>query len=100
MEIKDLRIGNWIYSDDGILCKIIGFKEECLAWYVTKEFGLVIGEVKGEDLIRDALLAPTFGQVFSWAEENFGIYVSIEVDRTTYPKWAFEISYFLGIRGI
>ncbi|WP_157845061.1 hypothetical protein [Chryseobacterium indologenes] len=25
-EPQELRLGNWIYDDDGILCKIIGFQ--------------------------------------------------------------------------
>ena len=25
MNVKELRIGNWIYDEDGILCKVIGF---------------------------------------------------------------------------
>lgn len=76
--------------------KEIGFQEECLAWYVSKDFGLSIGGVNQDDLIRDGVLAPSFGQVFSWLEKEYGFYVSIGVDRTTYPKWAFEISYFFG----
>lgn len=42
----------------------LGFDEFCFAWYVSENYGLEFGSVVKDELIRDAVLAPTFSQAF------------------------------------
>ena len=44
----------------------LGFDEFCFAWYVSENYGLEFGGVVKDELIRDAVLAPTFSQTFRW----------------------------------
>ena len=53
--------------------KVLGYKEPCLAWYVSEKHGLELGEVKFDDLIKDGLLAPTWQSAFNWFREEYGI---------------------------
>jgi hypothetical protein len=53
--------------------KVLGYKEPCLAWYVSEKYGLELGEVKFGDLIKDGLLAPTWQSAFRWFREKYGI---------------------------
>lgn len=50
--------------------KELGFDESCFAWYVSKEYGLEIGKVIQTDLIKDAVVAPTFHQAFRFFREK------------------------------
>lgn len=43
-----------------------GFDEECFAWYVSKDYGLEIGAVVKSDMLRDAVIAPTYQQAIVW----------------------------------
>jgi len=53
--------------------KALGYKEPCLAWYVSEKYGLELGEVKFDDLIKDGLLAPTYHSTFKWFRDKHGI---------------------------
>jgi hypothetical protein len=44
----------------------LGFDEPCIAWYVSKSYGLEYGKVIKPDLIKEAVLAPLFSQAFRW----------------------------------
>ena len=50
--------------------KALGFDEPCLAWFVSEEHGLEIGEVVKSDLIKEGILAPTWQQAFRWFREK------------------------------
>lgn len=69
----------------------LGFDEPCYAWHVSENYGLTYGRVVQSDLLRDALIAPTNSQVFRWFRDEHNLYGEILMDRTTSPKWAFEI---------
>lgn len=58
-----------------IALKELGFDEPCIAWYVSEDYGLELGEVVQSDLLRDGLLAPLKQQVFKWFRENYKIHV-------------------------
>jgi hypothetical protein len=51
----------------------LGFDEPCIAWYVSKSYGLEYGKVIKPDLIKEAVLAPLFSQAFRWFREKYGI---------------------------
>jgi hypothetical protein len=71
--------------------KSIGFDEPCFAWYVSGSYGLEYGEVIKSDLIRDGIVAPTFSQAFRWFREKYNLFCEIQIDRTTEPKFCFDI---------
>ena len=48
----------------------LGFDEPCIAWYVSKSYGLEYGKVIKPDLIKEAVLAPLFSQAFRWFREK------------------------------
>ena len=49
-----------------------------------------------EDKHGDLVTAPTLEQVFNWLEEKHQIFIDIETDCTTYPKFAYSINKFVG----
>ena len=51
--------------------KELGFDEPCFAWFVSKDYGVEIGMVIKSDLIKEAILAPTFSQAFRWFREKY-----------------------------
>jgi hypothetical protein len=59
--------------------KQLGFDEPCIAWYVSKSYGLEYGKVIKPDLIKEAVLAPTFSQAFRWFREKYGLYSWIQL---------------------
>jgi len=59
--------------------KVLGYKEPCLAWYVSEKYGLELGEVKFGDLIKDGLLAPTWRSAFRWFRKKYGLYSWIQL---------------------
>lgn len=73
--------------------KELGFKEDCLAWYVSKNYGLEIGLPKYDDLIKDACLAPLWEQVFEWFRNNHKL--RIYVDSTTDGPNEFKYFYVI-----
>lgn len=56
----------------------LGLDEPCFAWHVSEQYGLELGRVVKEDLIRDAVLAPTFSQAFRFFRATYGWQHSIE----------------------
>jgi hypothetical protein len=48
----------------------LGFDEPCIAWYVSKSYGLEYGKVIKPDLIKEAVLAPLFSQAFRWFRDK------------------------------
>ena len=53
--------------------KTLGFDEPCFAWYVSEKHGLEYGKVIQSDLLRDAVIAPTFSQCFRFFREKYGL---------------------------
>ena len=56
---------------ESLALKELRFDEPCFAWYVSEKYGLEFGEVVKDELIRDAVLAPTFSQAFRWFREKY-----------------------------
>jgi hypothetical protein len=81
--------------EQALALKDLDFDEPCFAWYVSKEYGLEIGKVIQTDLIKDAVVAPTFHQAFRWFREKYGYYVDLFVDDD--KTFGFMISYFVEI---
>lgn len=87
------------------LLVIINFQEPCNHYYCEDddevyEFNYYEGDYSGwskglptENLPNDfRFLAPTQSLVIQWLEETFSVYIEIAVDKTTYPKFAYQIT--------
>ena len=61
--------------------KTLGFDEPCFSWYASENYGLEFGKVVKDNLIQDAVLAPTFSQAFRWFRKNYKLYIQV----TNYP---------------
>jgi hypothetical protein len=53
--------------------KQLGVDEPCFAWYVSKDYGVEIGIVIKSDLIKEAILTPTFSQSFRFFREKYDL---------------------------
>ena len=78
--------------------KELGFDEPCFAWYVSKDYGLEIGKVIQTDLIKDAVVAPTFHQAFKFFREKYNLDGSMSVDVWNKKTTSYRI--IGGIEGI
>ena len=75
--------------------KEIGFDEFCFAWYVSNEYGLEFGKVIQSDLIKDAVVAPTYSQAFRWFRKNYGL-CQIVIQNTD-KDWTYDVMSITGI---
>lgn len=67
------------------------FDEPCFAWYVSEKYGLEFGGVVKDELIRDAVLAPTFSQAFRWFRETYKLHYSIDYECSQHDhKWGYN----------
>ena len=71
---------DFVPYDIALELKQLGVDEPCFAWYVSKDYGVEIGMVIKSDLIKEAILAPTFSQSFRFFRENHKLdgFVQIE----------------------
>ena len=58
---------------EALALKELGFDETCFAWHVSEAYGLEFGRVIKDDLLNDAVLAPTWGAAFKWFREKYKI---------------------------
>ena len=101
--------------DLALRLKVLGFEESCLAYYESQDKNLVINynnlplteeqkkrpglyaiDNRNGVLPQWAVAAPTWQSAFDWFGDKYQLYPSIVVDHTSYPKYAFEISQFIG----
>lgn len=82
--------------------KALGFNEPCIAYFNSKaslstmsdDFEIYLTE--NDRWVSPACSAPTWQSAFDWFEVNHQLYPSIVIDQTSYPKYAYEISVFIG----
>ena len=75
--------------------KRLGFDEPCFAWHVSEKYGLEFGKVIQSNLIGDAVVAPTYSQVFRFFRENYGL-CQIIIQNTD-KDWTYEVMSITGI---
>jgi hypothetical protein len=78
----------FITYEQSLELKELGFDEPCLAWYVSAGGQIELGYVEKNHLLKDAVMAPLYQQVFRWFEEKYSLYV----DKKTYSN----VNEFLG----
>ena len=79
--------------DIALELKQLGFDKPCFAWYVSKDYGVEIGMVIKSDLIKEAILAPTFSQSFRFFREKYKYNHSIVF--TQHPFGTDEYQYMI-----
>lgn len=75
-ELESLFVG----YEQAVVLKELGFDEPCFAWYVSKDFGLEIGKVIQTDLIKDAIVAPTYSAAFRFFREKYNRLHTVNID--------------------
>lgn len=73
MSKQSIMNKEFVPYEEALALKELGFDEFCFAWYVSENYGLEFGGVVKDELIRDAVLAPTFSQAFRWFREKYNL---------------------------
>ncbi len=87
--------------------KVLGFNEMCFTYFMDgfiqpslnpKDYTYFdeMSSINKNMLNYLYVLAPTWQSAFDWFGDKYQLYPSIVVDQTSYPKYAFEISKFIG----
>lgn len=87
--------------------KALGFVEVCFTYFIDgfiqpslnpKDYTYFkeMSEINKNMLNYENVLAPTWQSAFDWFGEKYQLYASVVVDQTSYPKYAYEISKFVG----
>lgn len=114
---------NLVQYNEALELKQLGFNEKCIAEYFGKtltfyrnlsETVQVTIEGRLEWVKENTILSqyknsspnhfdkqftvcvPTYSQAFAWFREKHQLFHEIGVDQTTYPKFAFDITEFIG----
>ena len=83
---------DFVPYDIALELKQLEVDEPCFAWYVSKDYGVEIGMVIKSDLIKEAILAPTFSQVFRFFREKYGLFAEIKPYLIVGTDWWYKIS--------
>jgi hypothetical protein len=87
--------------------KVLGFNEMCFTYFMDgfiqpslnpKDYTYFdeMSSINKNMLNYLYVLAPTWQSAFDWFGDKYQLYPSIVIDQTSYPKYAFEISKFIG----
>jgi len=83
---------DFVPYDIALELKQLGVDEPCFAWYVSKDYGVEIGMVIKSDLIKEAILAPTFSQSFRFFREKYDLFAEIKPYLIVGTDWWYKIS--------
>jgi hypothetical protein len=73
----------FIHYEQAVDLKELGFDEPCFAWYGPTG---IFNDWESTDTI-----APLYQQCFKWFREKYNLHSEILLDKTTQPKYCFEI---------
>jgi hypothetical protein len=78
---------------EALALKELGFNKECFGYYTGDKMHLVIRPAMSRTNIPDSYMvtAPLYQQAFRWFREQFNLFCEIQIDRTTEPKFCFDI---------
>ena len=51
----------------------LGFNKPCFGWFISKNYGVTHGFATQENLLKDAIVAPTYSQAFDFFREKLGL---------------------------
>jgi hypothetical protein len=85
---------HFLTYEQSLAVKELGFDEPCLAWHVSKEHGLEIGQVYERDLIKDAVIAPLKSQFFKWVREKYNLrgFIGFRLDVKQFDCHIYDMS--------
>ena len=83
----------FIHYEQALALKELGFDEPCFGYYTgdTMHFVLRPLMLRANELESYVVTAPTFSQAFRWFREKHNLFCEIQIDRTTEPKFCFDI---------
>jgi hypothetical protein len=76
----------------------LNFNESCFGYYgIENKLHFEISSNLDFNLTRrNFLAAPLYQQAFRWFKEKYQLYSEISVDKTSYPKFGYKVSEFIG----
>ena len=80
--------------EQALALKELGFDEPCFGYYTGDKKHLVLRPNMGrrnEDLNDIVCTSPLYQQAFRWFREKYNLFCEIQIDRTTEPKFCFDI---------
>jgi hypothetical protein len=79
--------------EQALALKELGFNKECFGYYTGDKMHLVIRPAMSRTNIPDSYVvtAPLYQQAFRWFREKHNLFCEIQIDRTTEPKFCFDI---------
>lgn len=89
---------NYVTFSQALKLKDLGFRDRVCSYFENEKEKLHF-DPYGWDFnssFLTCLSRPSHSQVFDWFENKHKLFVSIVVDRTSYPKFGFEIHSFFG----
>ena len=84
----------FIPYEQALALKELGFDEPCFGYYTGDKKHLVLRPNMGrrnEDLNDIVCTSPLYQQAFRWFREKYNLFCEIQIDRTTEPKFCFDI---------
>lgn len=84
---------------ESLKLKELGFDEPCCKYVYVGDTGnnlshyLEVGPSKAKNYNEDFLCIsqPTYSQAFRWLREKYNLFHEIQIDKTTEPKFCFDI---------
>ena len=80
----------FIPYEQALELKELGFDEPCFGWFDTGYLRVGNVELKHIQGLGE-ILAPLYQQAFRWFREKYNLFCEIQIDRTTEPKFCFDI---------
>lgn len=88
----------FIPYEQALNLKELGFDDPCFGWYLPEivDKGNIPSVILGSYLTKwnkfgDRLSVPLYSQCFKWFREKYNLFCEIQIDKTTEPKFCFDI---------
>jgi hypothetical protein len=83
----------FIPYEQALSLKELGFDEPCFGYYEYSKNFLITDSVfyTNSELKNNGITTPLHQQAFRWFREKYNLFCEIKIDRTTEPKFCFDI---------
>jgi hypothetical protein len=83
----------FIPYEQALSLKELGFDEPCFGYYEYSKKFLITDSVfyTNSELKNNGITTPLYQQAFRWFREKCNLFCEIQIDRTTEPKFCFDI---------
>jgi hypothetical protein len=92
-------VKEFIPYQQALALRELGFDENCFCYFDdNKELRTCVGLADWNNDIQNIqfVSAPLYQQAFRWFREKYQLYSEISVDKTSYPKFKYKVSEFIG----